>query len=101
MRNIIISTLVLFAMVYSCFSLEPVSINQETGMSVLASITPNSTNQSDTNSSINQSLNNQTQTDLNNSGTGLWSWGKIPVGYELSKNGTLTKLVNEEWKPSI
>jgi hypothetical protein len=88
-------------MVYSCSSLEPVSINQDTGMSVLASITPNSTNQSDTNSSINQSLNNQTQTDRKNSGTGLWSWGTIPAGYELNKNGTLTKLANEEWKPSI
>ncbi|MCK9442241.1 MAG: hypothetical protein M0Q13_12585 [Methanothrix sp.] len=101
MRYIIISALVLFALVYSSCSQEPVSINQETGMSILANITPNSTNQSDTNRSINQSLNNQTEIDRSNSGTGLWSWGKIPAGYELNKNGTLTKMADEEWKPSI
>lgn len=70
-------------------------------MSVLASITPNSTNLSDANSSINQSLNNQTKINSSKSGTGLWSWGTIPAGYVLDKNGTLTRLTDEEWKPSI
>jgi len=31
----------------------------------------------------------------------LWSWGKIPIGYEVSDNGTLINLAEQEWAPSI
>jgi hypothetical protein len=103
MRNIIISALTLFSLACSCYSLQPVAISQETGMSILSSITPNSTNQSEMNSSIKLNLTNQTETSRQSSnyGSGLWSWGSIPVGYELNKNGTLTRLTSEEWEPSI
>jgi hypothetical protein len=100
MRKLIISALILFALACSCQSLEAIKINQESGMTILANFTNNSANQSDINATITQ---NQTKANSSNNDatTGLWSWGKIPIGYELNKNGTLTKLADEQWKPSI
>jgi hypothetical protein len=99
MRYLIISALILFALACSSQSLEAIKINQENGMTILANFTNNSANQSE-NATITQ---NQTKTNSsnNNAPTSLWSWGKIPIGYELNKNGTLTKLADEQWKPSI
>jgi hypothetical protein len=105
MKTIIISVLALIALTCSCSSLEPISISQDSSMSILSNITENQDNSSVMNSSINQSLNNQTATEnisrSSSSKSDLWSWGTIPEGYELNKNGTLTKLTDEEWKPSI
>ena len=105
MRNIIISALALIALTCSSYSLEPISISQDSGMSILANVTSSPDNLSETNSSINQSQTNQIATESNSqsgsSKSDLWSWGTIPDGYELNKNGTLTKLTDEEWKPSI
>jgi len=102
MRILIISALILFALACSSQSLEAIKINQESGMTILANFTNNSANQSE-NATINQTQINQTQTDgsTNNAPGNLWSWGKIPIGYELNKNGTLTKLADEQWKPGI
>jgi hypothetical protein len=102
MRNLIISALILLALACSSQSLEAIEINQESGMTILANFTNNLANQSE-NATITQNQTNQTQTNsrVNNATTGLWSWGKIPIGYELDKNGTLTKLADEQWKPSI
>ncbi|MCX6674111.1 MAG: hypothetical protein NTY37_10085 [Methanothrix sp.] len=99
MRNVIISALILFALACSCQSLEAIKINQESGMTILANFTSNSANQSE-NATITQ---NQTKANgsNNDAATGLWSWGKIPLGYELNRNGSLTKLADEQWKPSI
>lgn len=99
MRNLIISALILFALACSCQSLEAIKINQESGMTLLANFTNNSANQSE-NATITQ---NQTKANSSNNdtATGLWNWGKIPLGYELNKNGSLTKLADEQWKPSI
>jgi hypothetical protein len=94
MRNLIISALVLFALACSCHALEAIKINQDSSMSILASITPNPVNQSE-NATISQ---NQTN---NTTATSLWSWGKIPMGYKLNKNGSLIKLADEQWSPSI
>ena len=103
MRNLIISALILFALACSCQSLEAIKMSQESGMTILANFTSNSNNQSDMNATITQNQTNQTQTNNSNNdtATGLWSWGKIPIGYELNKNGTLTKLADQQWKPSI
>jgi len=105
MRNIIISALALIALTCCCCSLEPISISQDSGISILANVTSNPDNLSETNSSINQSQSNQMATESSDqsgsSKSDLWSWGTIPAGYELNKNGTLTKLTDEEWKPSI
>jgi len=103
MRILIISALILFALSCSSQSLEAIKIDQESGMTILAKFTSNSTNQSDMNATINQTQTNLTQTDgsTNNAPASLWSWGKIPIGYELNKNGTLTKVADEQWKPSI
>jgi hypothetical protein len=103
MRRFIISALILFALACSSQSLEPIKIDQESGMTILANFTSNSANQSNMNATINQTQSNQTQTDgsTNNAPANLWSWGKIPIGYELNKNGTLTKVADEQWKPSI
>jgi len=102
MRKLIISALILFALACSCQSLEPIKISQESGMTILANFTSSSANQSE-NATITQNQTNQTQTNnsTNDATTGLWSWGKIPIGYELNKNGTLTKLADQQWKPSI
>jgi hypothetical protein len=101
----IILVLALIAFISCCSSLEPISISQDSGMSILANVTGVQGNSSGINDSINQSLNNQTATESNvqssSSKSDLWSWGDIPEGYVLNKNGTLTKLANEEWAPSI
>ncbi len=99
MRNLMISALIILALACSSQSLQAVMINQENGMTILANLTNNSVNQSD----VNQNQTKQTPTNgrANDATTSLWSWGKIPMGYELNKNGTLTKLADEQWKPSI
>ncbi|MDQ1260993.1 MAG: hypothetical protein QG575_174 [Euryarchaeota archaeon] len=103
MRNSIISALILLALACSSQSLQAIMINQENGMTILANFTNSSANQSDMNATINETANNQTPTGsiANDARTSLWSWGKIPLGYELNKNGTLTKLADEQWKPGI
>ncbi len=103
MRYLIVSSLIILALACSSQSLEAIMISQENGMTILANFTNSSANQSDLNATINETANNQTSTDssANNAKTNLWGWGKIPIGYELDKNGTLIKLADEEWKPSI
>ncbi len=102
MRYLIISALILLALACSSQSQEAIKINQESGMTILANFTSYPVNQSE-NATITQNQTNQTETNSskNNAPTSLWSWGKIPIGYELNKNGTLTKLADEQWKPSI
>ena len=102
MRNLIISALILLALVCNSQSLEAIKISQESGMTILANFSSHSTNQSE-NATLPQNQTNQTETNNSNNdaATGLWSWGKIPLGYELNKNGSLTKMGDEQWKPSI
>jgi hypothetical protein len=97
MRYLIISALILFMLACNCQSLDAIMINQESGMTILANFTSNLTNQSDVNANITQNQTNANSSDA----TGLWSWGKIPLGYELNKNGILTKMADEQWKPGI
>jgi hypothetical protein len=103
MRNLIISSLIILALACSSQSLAVVMISQENGMTILANFTNNSANQSDMNATINETANNQTPANSRPSDakSSLWDWGKIPIGYELNKNGTLTKVADEQWKPSI
>lgn len=103
MRNLMISSLIILALAASTQSLGAVMISQENGMEILANFTSNSANQSETNSTINETAGNQTQEigAATNAKSGLWGWGKIPMGYEMDKNGTLNRVVDEEWKPSI
>ena len=99
----IISALILLALACSSQSLEAIEINQESGITILANFTNNSANQSE-NATIPQNQTNQIETNGSNNNdapASLWGWGKIPMGYELNKNGTLTKLADEQWKPSI
>jgi hypothetical protein len=103
MRYLIVSSFIILTLACSSQSLEAIMISQENGMTILANFTNNSANQSDLNATINETANNQTSTDssANNAKTNLWGWGKVPIGYELDKNGTLIKLADEQWKPSI
>jgi len=103
MRKLIISVLIFFALVYNCQSLEVIKISRESSMTILANFTSNFANQLDTNATITQNQTSRTQTNSSNNdaATGLWSWGKIPEGYELDKNGSLTKLADGQWRPSI
>lgn len=101
MRNFIISVIILTAIALNCQALNTVNISQESGMSILANFSANSSNSS---ALQNNSLQNQTgqASDLGkDSAGGLWSWGKIPMGYELSKNGSLIKMADQQWNPSI
>jgi hypothetical protein len=99
MKNFIISILILFMLVCSCQSLQTVDTSKDSGMAILARITGNSGNQSNT--SANNTSANFTQNQTKQPGSDLWSWGRIPIGYELEKNGNLTRLTDEEWKPSL
>jgi len=103
MRILIVSSLIILALACSSQSLEAIMISQENGMTILANFTNSSTNQSDMNATINETANNQTPTNngATEAKTNLWGWGKVPIGYELDKNGTLIRLADEQWKPSI
>jgi len=103
MRKVMISALILFALALCSQSLETININQESGISILANFTSSPANQSDMNATINQNPTNQTRTNSSKDDAvaSLWSWGKIPMGYELNINGSLTKSADEQWKPSI
>jgi hypothetical protein len=103
MKNLIISVLILFALACICQSLESINVSRESGMSILANFSSDSVNQSEINFNATQNQTNQKQTNISTyrASSGLWSWGKIPIGYELNKNGSLTKLTDQDWKPSI
>ena len=98
MKTLIISILILFMLVCGCQSLQTVDTGKDRGMAILESITGNSGNQSNDQSNASA---NSTRNQTRQIGSDLWSWGKIPIGYELEKNGTLTRLTDEEWKPSL
>jgi hypothetical protein len=101
MRNFIISVLILTAIALNCQAQNTVNISQESGMSILANFSDNASNQS---ALQNSSLQNQTDLTLGpgkNAAGGLWSWGKIPIGYDVDKNGSLVKLADQQWNPSI
>ena len=98
MKILIISILILFTLVCGCRSLQSVDTSKDSGMAILESITGNSGNQSNDQSNASA---NSTQNQTRQPGSDLWGWGKIPIGYELEKNGTLTRLTDEEWKPSL
>jgi hypothetical protein len=101
MRNFIISVLILTAIAMNCQALNTVNISQESGMSILANFSANSSNSSALQNSSIQNQTDQTSDLGKNSAGGLWSWGKIPMGYEMSKNGSLIKLADQQWNPSI
>jgi len=104
MKKMTILVLSSFLLVFVCQSIEPVDISQETGMAVLANVTPDEGNQSIANASAaeNQSIPVENATMSSNADSGFWSWGKIPLGYQLDeKNGTIIEQSGEEWKPSI
>ena len=103
MKNLIISVLILFALACICQSMESINISRESGMSILANFSSDSVNQSEIKVNATQNQTNQKQTNIStdHASSGLWSWGKIPIGYELNKNGSLIKLADQDWKPSI
>ncbi len=101
MRNFIISVLILTAIAMSCQALNPVNISQESGMSILASLSDNLSNASTLQNNSTQNQTNKTSDLGNNVAGGLWSWGKIPIGYEVDKNGSLVKMADQQWNPSI
>jgi hypothetical protein len=80
-----------------------VMISQENGMEILANFTNSSASQSDINATTNETADNQTETASRavDAKSGLWGWGKIPMGYVLDNNGTLNRVVDEQWKPTI
>jgi hypothetical protein len=101
MNNFIVLGLILFVLALNCQSVEPLQIGRDTGMTVLARLSDNSSNQSITNV---MSLPNQTSQTIRFSagdGSDLWSWGTIPIGYGLNKSGILIRLSDQEWVPSI
>jgi|WetSurMetagenome_2_1015567.scaffolds.fasta_scaffold00626_2 hypothetical protein len=103
MRNLMISSLIILALAASAQPLEAIMISQENGIAILANFTSSSANQSNMNTTINETASNQTDANGTDSGakSNLWGWGKIPMGYVMDKNGTLNRVADEEWKPSI
>jgi hypothetical protein len=103
MRNFIISVLFLMAIAMNCQALNTVNISQESGMSILANFSDNASNQSALQNISLQNETNQTNqsSDVRKDSGDLWSWGKIPIGYEVNKNGSLVKLADQQWNPSI
>jgi hypothetical protein len=84
----------------NCQALNTLNISQESGMSMLANFSDNTSNQSALQNSSLQNQTNQSR-DLRKDSGDLWSWGKIPIGYEVDKNGSLVKLADQQWNPSI
>ncbi|VVB71280.1 Uncharacterised protein [uncultured archaeon] len=130
MERLTILTIILLALAPNCLSAEPISISRESGMAVLTSLSDNQAGTAANNTSQNMTevINiNTTSTsgqpssepqitpDLNalpevSSGPraktqkaagDLWSWGKVPIGFEVNETGQLVRLNNDEWKPSI
>ena len=105
MRSLLIWFFILIALTGICHSLEPIVISQERGLSVLANLSDIPASQPGRNATVlnlsDQNPSNQSESHSNQTSSGLWSWGKIPEGYELNENGTLTRLTSDEWKPSI
>ena len=104
MKISIISVLILLAIACSSQSMDTVNISRDSGMAILANLTGSSSSPSAAQESILQNQTNQTNQTGNTSlsaNDNLWSWGKIPIGYEVSDNGTLINLAEQEWAPSI
>ena len=110
MKMFVILFSALISLTGICISLEPIVISQDRGMAVLASLSDVPDNQSGQNATVvnlsnqnltDQNLSNQNDSRFNQTAAGLWCCGKIPEGYELNENGTLTRLTSDQWKPSI
>ena len=105
MKMFVILFSALISLTGICISLEPIVISQERGLSVLANLSDVPANQSGQNATVlnlsAQNPGNQSESQSDQTSSGLWNWGTIPVGYELNENGTLTRLTGEQWKPSI
>lgn len=101
MRNFIISVLILIAIALNCQALNTVDISQESGMAILANLNAKSSDMSALQNNSTQNQTNQTGNFSKDVAGGLWSWGKIPIGYEMNKNGSLIKLADQQWAPSI
>ncbi|WP_292539728.1 hypothetical protein [Methanothrix sp.] len=97
----IISVLILLAIACSSQSTDTVNISRDSGMAILANLTESSSSPSEAQESILQNQTNQTGNTSLLANDDLWSWGKIPIGYEVSDNGTLINLAEQEWAPSI
>jgi hypothetical protein len=105
MKMFVILFSALISLTGICISLEPIVISQDRGMAVLASLSDVPDNRSGQNATVvnlsDQNLSSQDESRFNQTPSGLWSWGKVPEGYELNENGTLTRLTSDQWKPSI
>jgi hypothetical protein len=101
MKMYIISVLILLAIACSSQSTDTVNISRDSGMAILANLTGSSSSPSAAQESILQNQTNQTGNTSLLSNDDLWSWGQIPIGYEVSDNGTLINLAEQEWAPSI
>ncbi|MCK9586675.1 hypothetical protein [Methanothrix soehngenii] len=101
MKMYIISVLILLAIACSSQSTDTVNISRDSGMAILANLTESSSSPSEAQESILQNKTNQTGNTSLLANDDLWSWGKIPIGYEVSDNGTLINLAEQEWAPSI
>jgi hypothetical protein len=101
MRNFIISLLILVAIALNCQALNPVNISQESGMAILANLNAYSSDPLALQNDSTQNQTNQTGNFSKDAAGGLWSWGKIPIGYEVNKYGSLIKLADQEWNPRI
>ena len=107
MRRILIVMCIFFAVVCTSQSADPVPISRESGMAILANLAGSSFDLSAAQESMLQNRTfqtNHTNQTGNNSplaDDSLWSWGRIPLGYEVSDDGTLISLAEQEWAPSI
>ncbi len=101
MRYLIISILILYAVASNSLSVNTINISQDSGMAILANLIGNSSNQSASQGNVLQNQTNQTGNSSKNAAGDLWSWGKIPIGYEVDKNGSLIRPADQEWAPSI
>jgi hypothetical protein len=101
MKNFIISVLILVAIALNCQALNPVNISQESGMAILANLNGYSSEPLAMQNNSTQNQTDQTGNFSKDAAGSLWSWGKIPIGYEVNKNESLIKLADQEWRPNI
>ncbi len=102
MRSSVFIALAVLALASVMLSTGTVDITRDSGMSLLANLTNESGNQSqNATQNATTASEDQAASTGSSSSSALWSWGTIPIGYDLDENGTLIKLDSTEWSPSI
>jgi len=91
LKKLLFCGLLVLTLVLGCAAIAPMQLSGDSGKAVLANITDNASNQT-------------LKASTGNASDNFWSWGSVPIGYELNKSGDPLELPSDqeaEWTPSI